>query len=67
MDLSGLQMVKDALGRKWQLGNAFQVDYNLSEAIPIGNISVQTIKSTDQWMIHRAAFWLIGAICSSID
>ena len=37
-------MVKDAIGRRWQLGT-IQVDYNLPERFQL-NIPVPTIRST---------------------
>ena len=57
-------MVKDALGRSWQLGT-IQVDYNLPERFDL------TYKGSDNElhrpvMIHRAPFGEYGAICSHI-
>ncbi len=40
-------MVKDALGRKWQLGT-IQVDYNLPERFDLHYIGSVTMKNTDR-------------------
>ena len=55
-------MVKDAIGRKWQLGT-IQVDYNLPERFEL------TYKGSDNdlhrpVMIHRAPFGKFRTICS---
>jgi threonyl-tRNA synthetase len=47
-------MVKDALGRSWQLGT-IQVDYNLPERFELP-IKVQITKQHRPVMIHRAPF-----------
>lgn len=47
-------MVKDALGRKWQLGT-IQVDYNLPERFELTYIGEDNAKHTPV-MIHRAPF-----------
>src|SRR5690606_20840038 len=47
-------MVKDALGRKWQLGT-IQVDYNLPERFELSYIGSDNQPHTPV-MIHRAPF-----------
>jgi len=47
-------MVKDALGRKWQLGT-IQVDYNLPERFELEYIGADNLKHRPV-MIHRAPF-----------
>ena len=47
-------MVKDAIGRKWQLGT-IQVDYNLPERFELEYVDVDGSKSRPV-MIHRAPF-----------
>ena len=47
-------MVKDAIGRKWQLGT-IQVDYNLPERFKLEYTAVDNSKKTPV-MIHRAPF-----------
>ena len=47
-------MVKDAIGRKWQLGT-IQVDYNLPERFELEYVDVDGSKSKPV-MIHRAPF-----------
>src|SRR3546814_10712328 len=47
-------MVKDALGRKWQLGT-IQVDYNLPERFGLEDMGADNQKHR-QVMIHRAPF-----------
>ncbi|NSL86654.1 threonine--tRNA ligase [Chitinophaga solisilvae] len=47
-------MVKDALGRKWQLGT-IQVDYNLPERFELEYIGADNMKHRPV-MIHRAPF-----------
>ena len=47
-------MVKDALGRKWQLGT-IQVDYNLPERFDLDSIDAAGTKKRPV-MIHRAPF-----------
>ena len=47
-------MVKDALGRKWQLGT-IQVDYNLPERFQLEYIDADGLKQRPV-MIHRAPF-----------
>src|SRR4029453_15861375 len=47
-------MVKDALGRKWQLGTN-QVDYNLPERFGLEYVGSDNQKHTPV-MIHRAPF-----------
>ena len=47
-------MVKDALGRKWQLGT-IQVDYNLPERFELEYIGTDSQKHRPV-MIHRAPF-----------
>ena len=47
-------MVKDAIGRKWQLGT-IQVDYNLPERFELEYVDVDVSKSRPV-MIHRAPF-----------
>jgi threonyl-tRNA synthetase len=62
-------MVKDALGRKWQLGT-IQVDYNLPERFDLHYIGSDNEKHRPV-MIHRAPFGsmerfiaiLIGEYC----
>ncbi|MBW8686758.1 threonine--tRNA ligase [Chitinophaga rhizophila] len=47
-------MVKDALGRKWQLGT-IQVDYNLPERFELEYVGADNLKHRPV-MIHRAPF-----------
>jgi threonyl-tRNA synthetase len=47
-------MVRDAIGRKWQLGT-IQVDYNLPERFDLTYIGEDNTKHR-QVMIHRAPF-----------
>ena len=47
-------MVKDAIGRKWQLGT-IQVDYNLPERFDLEYIGADNMKHRPV-MIHRAPF-----------
>merc|ERR1711916_228149 len=47
-------MVKDALGRKWQLGT-IQVDYNLPERFELEYVGSDNLKHRPV-MIHRAPF-----------
>jgi threonyl-tRNA synthetase len=58
-------MVKDALGRQWQLGT-IQVDYNLPERFDL------TYKGSDNElhrpvMIHRAPFGLWTLYCILLE
>ena len=58
-------MVKDALGRKWQLGT-IQVDYNLPERFELEFTGADNQKHRPV-MIHRAPFGSYGAICCCFD
>ena len=48
-------MVKDAIGRRWQLGT-IQVDYNLPERFQLGIQWAQITRNIVRVMIHRAPF-----------
>ena len=58
-------MVKDAIGRKWQLGT-IQVDYNLPERFELTYNGSDNQKHRPV-MIHRTIFWFDGKICGSPD
>ena len=55
-------MVKDALGRRWQLGT-IQVDYNLSERFELEYIGSDNQKHRPV-MIHRAPFGSMERFCA---
>lgn len=55
-------MVKDAIGRRWQLGT-IQVDYNLPERFELEYTGSDNQKHRPV-MIHRASIRLNGTLCS---
>ena len=55
-------MIKDALGRKWQLGT-IQVDYNLPERFGLESIGADD-KRHRPVMIHRAPFGSMERFCA---
>ena len=57
-------MVKDAIGRRWQLGT-IQVDYNLPERFKLEYTAEDNSKKTPV-MIHRAPFGSLERFSSSI-
>ena len=57
-------MVKDAIGRKWQLGT-IQVDYNLPERFDLNYIGADNQKHRPI-MIHRARLAQWNDCCSTI-
>ena len=56
-------MVKDALGREWQLGT-IQVDYNLPERFDLTYKGDKHNESQRPVMIHRAPIWKFRKIYS---
>ena len=55
-------MVKDAIGRRWQLGT-IQVDYNLPERFKLEYTDEDNTKKTPV-MIHRAPFGSLERFCA---
>ena len=55
-------MVKDAIGRRWQLGT-IQVDYNLPERFKLEYTDEDNTKNTPV-MIHRAPFGSLERFCA---
>lgn len=55
-------MVKDAIGRRWQLGT-IQVDYNLPERFKLEYTDEDNVKKTPV-MIHRAPFGSLERFCA---
>ena len=55
-------MVKDAIGRRWQLGT-IQVDYNLPERFKLEYTDEDNTKTTPV-MIHRAPFGSLERFCA---
>ena len=55
-------MVKDAIGRRWQLGT-IQVDYNLPERFKLEYTAEDNTKKTPV-MIHRAPFGSLERFCA---
>ena len=58
-------MVKDAIGRRWQLGT-IQVDYNLPNRFKLEYTAENNTKETPV-MIHRAPIWFIRTVYSSLN
>lgn len=58
-------MVKDAIGRRWQLGT-IQVDYNLPERFELEYMGSDNQKHRPV-MIHRAPIRINGTFCGCID
>ncbi len=58
-------MVRDAIGRKWQLGT-IQVDYNLPERFDLTYIGEDNAKHSPV-MIHRAPFGSLERFVAVLD